>query len=292
MRPTLVTVGSVVLALAVLGLAAGPAGATTINATGDPAHDCLEWGISPGAYGDSSQWTPKAGIFYAADDTPPTQDYVNPGHGGQTFDAEAIYFTRDRDYAYFAVVSGMPPTGATVGGTLYRPGDIAIDLLGDGIPRECGIAVTSHDGLTPGGVYHPLTWQTTAGFPVNAPTLIAGASTRLWHADGANLSYLLVYDGSEHGDYAGNDHYLIEASVPLSALGLAPGNTFSVHWTASCGNNAINLTCQIPPPPPENPPPGSDVPEPATAMLLGGGLLAALIARRRKNARHANAVKS
>jgi len=76
-----------------------------------------EWGVTPGAWGPGSDWVPLPGIHYAVEDYQPgTADgFVDPGFGGQTFDVEAMYATRDSENLYFAVVTGFLLSGFRVG---------------------------------------------------------------------------------------------------------------------------------------------------------------------------------
>jgi len=71
------------------------------------------------------------------------------------------------------------------------------------------------------------------------------------------------------------DHYVIEAMVPVSFFGGAPwGMDYTFHWTMECGNDNVNFGGSTP------------VPEPATLLLIGTGFLAAsAFRRRRENAR-------
>ena len=70
-----------------------------------------------------------------------------------------------------------------------------------------------------------------------------------------------------------NAHYVIETAFPLAALGLSPGDTFSVNWTMGCGNDFVGL---------ENA--KVHTPEPASLLIFGSGIitLAGLIRKKKK----------
>ena len=300
MRPNLMGAWwGVVLALAVLGMAGGPAGATTLNASGGPAtpttismngvasHDLPLWGISPGVFSSTNAvpWTPKAGIAYVVEDSSPNDSFLGPGSGGQAYDAEAMYFAYDSAYAYFAVVTGMPSTG--YGGNFA--GDLAIDINRDGT-WDYGVAGITHGNVTKGKLYQ----TTNSNWP---GTHFDGSADPTWMSMSSNspiaittFFYQLAYDASANNDGT-NNHYLIETAVPLSSLNLSPTSptNFRLHWTETCANDAIDLNGSFPSFPTLPPP---NIPEPTTCTLLGGGLLAALIARYRKNIGLKKAVKS
>ena len=253
-RPGVVLAGAIALGL----LTAGPAAALTINVDGDPS----DWGIDPGAWG-ASDWEPFAGVqgTWGGDEdfnpsTPGGQVY--PGYGGQAYDAEAMYFTFDGTYAYFAVVSGVPPTGTGD----RTPGDIIIDIGRDGI-WDFGIETTGNDGHVAGALYENAAWTSPNSFGQSAPFAIGSAAPGS-PASSGSLFYTSLGDG----------HYLIEAGVPAEKLGFSEGSktSFAAHWTMRCGNDTVDMEGEHP----------VMMPEPASCTLLGSGLLAALALRLRK----------
>ena len=262
----------IALAVVVMGLLADQASGVAISVDGVPG----DWGITLGP-GDTSQWTPLSGVQGSwgggEDYTGGASGYLYPGYGGQDYDVEAIYFTYDDLFAYFAVVTGFPPTG--IGD--HAPGDIAIDIGCDSL-WDLGIETVGDDGHTVGGLYATdnSDW-TPSSHPVSSPYGLKSSATLVWSdPNGANLSYLNSTIGCEH--------YFIEAAVPLAALDLPDDQCTSLetHWTMSCGNDAIDsgsmTYCPPPPPPPV-------IPEPMTCTLLGGGLLAVLALRVRQRKR-------
>ena len=194
--------------------------------------------------------------------------YVGPGSGGQSYDAEAIYFTYDETYAYFGVVTGFPPTG--IGS--HRPGDIALDFLAYG-SWDFGIETTGNNGHVLGGLYATDNgdWKTPS-YSSSFPLELKHGGSLAWNPDSDNMYYLNTTYGCEH--------YFIETAVPLSQLPLSDTECtpFEIHWTMSCGNDVVEARVSYCPPPSTQ-----DVsPEPATCTMLGGGLLAALALRKRR----------
>jgi len=210
-----------------------------------------EWGVTPGPWGAGSDWVPIAGIHYAVEDYQPgtAGGFVNPGYGGQTYDVEAMYATRDSNNLYFAVVTGFPSAG--YGGFLASP--IAIDFGSNG-SYEYGIDVV---GAEAGNLSKPQSWTNGVnnwGYPVSMvnPTLVLNPAL-------PNLVYNNAY-------YGGSDHYVIEGFMPLSAFGSDWRDVYTMHWTMQCGNDFINLGV---------------IPEPASMLLFGFGLAGAFIRRRK-----------
>lgn len=245
--------------------------------------DLKDWlGAAPS--GNSTiDWTPRAdaAIKWMVEDQTGGNRYLDPGWGGQDYDAEAIYVNRSATHINIAIVTGRAPDA---GG--YVAGDIAIDFGLDGI-YEIGV-VTLGDGVGLGSanaVYEVSTWNyglwtapavagdpTSTAFGLDHPTTIAAGNK----IGDATLSYApFAYNGStglglgEYGDPG--KHYVIEAAIPLALLGQELGSqAFMVHWTMACANDFVQID-----------PPGA-VPVPASLGLLALGLIP-LIGRRHRH---------
>jgi hypothetical protein len=64
-----------------------PAHATQMTIDGNFA----DWGVANN--GTVSGWTPGSGILFVDDQSNANNGYLNPGWGGQAYDAEALYLT-------------------------------------------------------------------------------------------------------------------------------------------------------------------------------------------------------
>ena len=103
--------------------------------------------------------------------------YLNPGYGGQKYDAEAMYLDWDANYLYVGVLTGLPSNNPhNPAGNSYGPGDIILDFGLDNNP-EFAFKVITRNGLTKGKVYQPLSSPTTWHYGIwSAPNVLANGS--------------------------------------------------------------------------------------------------------------------
>lgn len=255
-------------------LASASAQAIAITADGNLA----DWGLHRN--GNANDWAPDTAVvpspnqFVVDDQTGGRSAYLTPGYGGQDYDAEALYISKNSDFLYIALITGLSPTTQNSGGN-YGPGDFAIDFGQDG-SFEFGIQTTGTDA---GKVYKVSAWDyglwdvnnqyiNTSGKPADQahPTSIR---TGTLVGEGV-LSYKNEYF-ADMGIYTGDKHYVIEAAIPLSAF-VGYSGKFDVHWTMNCANDSISAD------------PDLTIPEPGTLALLPLGLLGLATLRRRKTA--------
>lgn len=261
----------------ILGFLSNSAYAITIDG------DLKDWIAQPNH--SAGDWTPiSSGVFYTVEDQSGLENngYLNPGYGGQAYDAEAIYVTRDAVNLYIAIVTGLAPNT-----TSYPAGDIALDFGSNG-SFDYGVIVKSDSQHTnpdsdlnggignQGQIYRVNQWNVglwddngndvgnghgTDKNPttVKAGTLLPGLATIVYEQaryNGSSVNNIL-------GAYAGR-HYLIEASLPLNLFTAAElAQTLAVQWTMACANDVISVNDPLP-----------TVPTPAVLPMLALGILA------------------
>mgnify|MGYP001369125919 CR=1 FL=1 len=242
-----------------------------------------DWGISHN--GNANDWTPNSGVsfFSVEDQSGSGAYYLNPGWGGQNYDAEAMYVAWDNSNLYIAVATGHNPNTSNTGGN-YAVGDIAIDIGNNG-SWDYGIELKGDAGLTQSHIYSSPSWAygiwtNTGAYTSNPATadhahptsMISGSDSGL-----VSLSYT-TSGTSGYGINATDLHYFYEVAVPLSSFGntFGVGSQFNIHWTMNCANDAISVQGSRPP--------QNRIPEPGTLALLPLGMIGLAILRRRKSA--------
>jgi len=247
--------------------------------------DLKDW-LAGAPTGQASDWTPRSDIVIKSmiEDQTGASTYLDPGWGGQAYDAEAVYVHRSTTHIHIAVVTGRAP-GA--GG--YVAGDIAIDFGLDDV-FDLGI-VTLADGVglgnTQGDLYTVSEWNYglwsapgVVGDPLSTEYgALHPASVKVGNkVGGVDLEYReFTYNGvgGDLGEYAGDTHYVIETAISLDLIGkINPdllNQSFLVHWTMACANDFVEVD-----------PPGASVPAPGPLALMLLGLLP--LVRRSRNA--------
>lgn len=213
-------------------------------------------------------------------------NFLNPGYGGQRYDAEAIYLDWDATYFYVGVLTGLPSNNThNPSGNSYGPGDIIFDFnYSEDDNPEFALKLRNAGGLTKGKLYAPGTWEYGIW---SAPGVLANGSNPSTDIVGIKTgtevaNTTLVYNNTYTtglGQWTSDKHYFIEARIPLSAFGghwagTGPREALNVHWSALCANDIIVV----------DPAPVS---EPGVAGLLGLALGSIAVVRRkaRKSAR-------
>lgn len=184
--------------------------------------------------------------------------WLDPGYGGDAYDAEAAYMAVDGQFLYVAVVTGFPLSGRASGNDYFHAGDIGLDLNADG-NYEYAVDVDGNGALRSGN----LNWENPA---IGGGQAWNGVSDPLRVTSWNNSATTQFSYASWQGRYA------IEAIIDLGDMN-GGSSTYDMHWTMGCGNDEIEMRAVADP-----------VPEPATMLLLGGGLgLAGIVRRRRQS---------
>jgi hypothetical protein len=286
---------TLIRALALAGLlSAGGAQAGLLGGSTAPAFvidgNLSDWGVQRN--GNASDWTPNSSVAAYLVEDQHGSNYLNPGYGGQPYDAEAIYVAFDANNLYIAVATGHNPNTPdifTAAGDSYAPGDLAIDFGRDG-SFEYGIELLGSATTQKGHVYSGVNWGLgvwkangawTGYYDPNAagnmalataadPTSILGGSD----VGTGTVAYTTIGQDN-YGTWEHDLHYFYEVSVPLSSFGADwGGKAFDVHWTQNCANDSILV----------DPVPGGPLPEPGTLALLPLGMIGLMAVRRKKPA--------
>lgn len=230
--------------------------------------------------------TPGASVkgYTVEDWTRNSSGYLDPGYGGQAYDAEALYVDYDATYLYLGLITGLNPA-TRMGNNTYAPGDFLIDFGRDG-KFEYGFTTTVIKNAN-GSLYRP-TIQVGSLYRVGDAA--NGWYFGLW--DNQNSSYArgrdpvavkagtLVGSGqiatggavTGYGKYSTDTHYMIEAAIPRALFGADWGLPFDVQWAMLCGNDVIKADPPLP------------TPEPMSLALVGSALGALALSRRRRSA--------
>lgn len=199
------------------------------------------------------------------------ENKVDPGWGGQAFDAEYLLYKYDGNTGTlsiglqtgFDILDGHYATG----GKDYYNGDIALSFDGDKSTYEYAIDFGnltkgyygSNLGTDDAGLYAVSSWSNDVYFQASNPFAMIDGTLK---TNG-------TLNGSTGVGSDGKTSFYNMFSFNVGALGL--GSTLlnmDAHWTMSCGNDVIEAHADV------------DVPEPAPFALLGLGLLGLAFARK------------
>ncbi|MDO9239754.1 PEP-CTERM sorting domain-containing protein [Methylicorpusculum sp.] len=232
-----------------------------------------DWGIKRN--GNANDWTPNPGIHFTVEDqTGKLSDYLNPGYGGQAYDAEALYAYLTDTHLFIAMATGHNPnTPNDPSKNSYGAGDFAIDFGLDGT-YEAGINVKPDwdtfgvaNGLYKVDQWAYGLWNDTPGYLKSEHPTAIMSGTLLGIADMVISSAQTGY-----GQWSSDTHYFYEIGLSLDLLRQAGwnGSSFNIHWTQMCANDSIIVD------------PPANVPEAGSLMLMSLGLFGMSWAQRKK----------
>ncbi len=201
--------------------------------------------------------------------------FVNPGNGGQAFDAEYLFYKYDKATKAFSfgMQAGFDIKDGKQGS--YYSGDVEFRFNGVvygldyGFTNTLDYVNTDVGSGDTAGIYENTTWGGSLPFGQSAPFAMTDGTLM------SNVNFTQIDSGS-YAHPNGDTSFYNQVSFDLTnILGGNSLQSINAHWTMSCGNDEIHGT-------------HAPVPEPGTIALLGIGLagLAGVGARRRlkKNA--------
>lgn len=164
--------------------------------------------------------------------------YLNPGYGGQLYDAEALYIDYTATNVFIAVLTGMPksnPQNPSINS--YGPGDLVFNFNG-GTP-EFAVKILTDGSYSANNFYAGSSWNNGI-YPyivsVKTGTLVSSADVAYSISPVVGLGNLSTSST--------DNHYFIEARIPVSSFGSywssnGPTTSVEVSWGALCANDMI-----------------------------------------------------
>jgi hypothetical protein len=225
-------------------------------------------------------------VFGSEDQSGSGNYYLSPGWGGQSFDAEYLFYKLQGNKLSIGLQTGfdvVSNNGQLYDGHRYYAGDLALSFDGNKSSYEYAIdfgnltknyadtvkisAQGNASGVDTGGLYKANSWNNDIYFYNNG-----GFSAPYGVSSG---SLLVAQNGSNFAEGSGvvgtDKSYFTMFTFDLSNItGLQQNFILDAHWTMSCGNDAIDGRVAL-----------TKVPEPSPFVLFGLGLIGLVVARRK-----------
>lgn len=213
-------------------------------------------------------WADDGWSMIADDDGVTNSGFVDPGWGGQDFDAEYLYYKLNGSTLSLGLQTGFNLVSGKVryGWSNYYAGDLALGVNGSyDYAIDFGLKTKDYrgntvdadndgDGEDEAGLYAVSRWNNNILFRQSAPyAMDEGTLISKFKSDDVGYSYSL-------------DSYFRTVAIDLNDLGVDDVFDLSLHWTMSCGNDVVEGTVTVP--------------EPVSGGLLVAGLLGLWLRRK------------
>lgn len=214
-----------------------------------------DWGLNWSDSDAANDWVPKLGIYSAVEDHITNGSYLDPGYGGQAYDAEALYVTQDDTHLYIALVTGHDPdTLQDPSKNSYSAGDFVLNFWTDTNDKsyEFGIRTPNRQDTNIGSfttnVYQTTNenWVKDPLWGTNTPTSLD--MSKLSPGDVKGQASMTILKGPDKiGLGPSSSHWIYEISVAKSIFGTVFSNThLDVSWTMNCANDVILVEDDLP----------------------------------------------